>query len=226
MRIRDGSRHRHYTGSVVAPVTLLALVREAFADTPHPGDAFLLGSRDGCEPEETVAAFRGVTRWDDVPVETLDAQYTALSFLSDGGFRFFLPAWLVADLDGRLQTADPVFHLTSGFHRLAVAVPVGRTSVIRRSGGDVLMNPRRLGALTFEDQARHRLGVFCREEAQALVGYLRHRREAATLKLERETIDAALERFWLARADTAPTREDLAAHLADEDAFRRALRSR
>ncbi|MEZ5318762.1 MAG: hypothetical protein R2752_15290 [Vicinamibacterales bacterium] len=170
--------------------------------------------------------FRAVARWQDVPADVLDAQYSALSFLSDGGFRFFLPAWVVADLEGRLRTADPVFHLAGGFHRMAVAVPVGRTSVIRRSGGDVLLNPRRLGALTFEDHARYRLGVFCREEARAILAYLRHRREAATLKVERETIDAAVDRFSTPRAETAPARDALDAHLADEAAFLQALRNR
>ena len=191
---------------MIDPSELIALVREAFDRTPHPGDAFLVGSREGCEPEETIAPFRGATRWSDVPVETLDGQYAALSFLSEGGFRFFLPAYVVADLEGRLRTADPVFHLTGGFYSVTIAAPESGPSAPHRSGGEVLLNPRRYGALTFEDYARFRLSVFCREEAQALAQYLRHRRAAATLDQERNAIDAALESFWVARAASAPVR--------------------
>jgi hypothetical protein len=36
----------------------------------------------------------------------LDAGYNALSFFSECGFRYFLPAYLIVDLDERLQTAD------------------------------------------------------------------------------------------------------------------------
>lgn len=194
---------------------VVAGIREAFAVTPHPGDAFLVGSRDGCEPAETLEPFRGLAHWSDVPPETLDAEYTALSFLSDGGFRFFLPAYVVAELEGRLATADPLFHLASGFLRRSVRVAPGSGMPLRSSGGDTLLNPRRYGAITFEDYARFRLSVFCREEARALADYLQHRGRTASLEHERDTIEAALERFWLARADAAPTRAELDAHLAD-----------
>jgi len=202
---------------------VIRVVRDAFAATPHPGDAFLVGSSEGCEPEESIAPLRGVARWSDVPAETLDAGYTALSFLSDGGFRFFLPAYVVADLEDRLRTADPVLHLAAPFSRTSVEVPAGRAVHRRESGGDVLLNPRRYGAITFEDHARLRLSAFCREEAQALVAYLNHRREQSTLALERDGIDAALERFWNGRASGAPARADLEAHLAREEAYLRAI---
>ena len=40
----------------------------------------------------------------------------SLRAFTEGGFRFFMPAYLVAaDLEGLLRTANPVFHLTHGF---------------------------------------------------------------------------------------------------------------
>ena len=56
-----------------------AAIHEAFERTPLPGHGLLLGSRDGCEPAETIAPFRGFGHGRDVPVETLDSDYTALS---------------------------------------------------------------------------------------------------------------------------------------------------
>lgn len=35
-------------------------IRQAFCDTERPGDAFLQGSHEGCEPGEAVAPFMGV----------------------------------------------------------------------------------------------------------------------------------------------------------------------
>jgi len=35
-------------------------IREAFCETERPGDAFLQGSHEGCEPGESVAPFIGV----------------------------------------------------------------------------------------------------------------------------------------------------------------------
>ena len=33
-------------------------IREAFRATEHPGDAFLQGSQEGCEPAEVTAPFK------------------------------------------------------------------------------------------------------------------------------------------------------------------------
>jgi hypothetical protein len=177
---------------------LVEMIRKAFGRTPHPGDPFLQGSHDGCEPYDEIAHFKGKPDWTALDPDFLDARYCALSFFSEGAFRFYLPAYLVADVRRLLRTADPAFHLTHGFSDSTVA---------HRSGGTRLLNPRRYGAMTWEDYARYRLSVFSREEAVAIVAYLRWRREPETM------IDAALTRFWEERARSAP----LAGELADEN---------
>jgi hypothetical protein len=117
---------------------VIAHIREAFRETERPGDAFLQGSHEGCEPGESVALFIGVTDWSQLDPAIFDASYTALSFLSEGGFRYFLPAYLIADLQDQLQSADPLFHLTNGFSDKVMKVPAGqwiyrRPSANRRS---------------------------------------------------------------------------------------------
>lgn len=108
-------------------------IRQAFSNTERPDDAFLQGSHEGCEPGESVASFIGVADWSHLDPAILDASYTALSFLSEGGFRYFLPAYLIADLQDRLQTADPLFHLTNGFSDKVVKIPLGNGSMRRPS---------------------------------------------------------------------------------------------
>lgn len=178
---------------------VIAQIRTAFARTSFPGAPFLAGSREGSEPEDIARAFASFTRWDQPDAAFLDQHYVALSFLSEGGFRFFLPAYLIADLQGHLQTADPVFHLTHGF-----------------SDQSVLLNPRRYGAVTFFDYARFRLSAFAREEAQAIVAYLQHQRDSDREGITRGEITAALDAFWLDRAAHAPDHDALAVHLVRE----------
>ena len=78
--------------------SVVRMIRDAFGGNEYPGDPFLQGSFDGCEPFEEVGAFRGKADWISLEAEFLDAHADALSFFSQSGFRFFLPAYLVADL--------------------------------------------------------------------------------------------------------------------------------
>lgn len=201
---------------------VLAQIHAAFARVERPPDAFLQGSHEGCEPFEEVEPFRG-RAWQSLAPAFLDARYCALGFFSEGGFRYFLPAYLVADLQDGLQTADPVFHLTHGFYE--IAVESSTPSLTIRTGKSVLLNPRRYGGMRWEDYARFRLSVFTREECAAIVAYLEYRRERPDA-LDREAIDAALRLFWLERARTAPTQEELATHLRREAEHLTALLSR
>lgn len=201
---------------------LTALISDGFSRTPHPGDDFLQGSREGTEPAEAVAPFLGVASWRDMDATVLDTHYNALSFFSEGGFRFFMPAYLVADVHDRLWTADPVFHLTGGFHDLTVDVPIGDRMFRRKIGRSAYLNPRRYGAMTFEDYARHRLAVFSREEAAAIVAYLEHRRSLPDA-VDTDAIDAALELFWWERARHGPQQSALDEHVANEEAYLAAI---
>ena len=128
-------------------------IRQAFRDTEHPGDAFLQGSHEGCEPDESVAPFMGIADWSQLDAAILDTSYTALSFFSEGGFRYFLPAYLIADLQKRLQTADPVFHLTNRFSDRVVKIPAWQRIYEKGIGKSACVNPQRYGAMTWHDHA-------------------------------------------------------------------------
>lgn len=204
---------------------VIKLVEQAFRETEHPGDAFLQGSDEGCEPAESTAPFKGVTHWTQIDPSILDPNYTALSFFSDGAFRHFLPAFLIADLHGLLQTADPVFHLTNGFHDRSVTVPAGSRAFEKVIGKSGFVNPRRYGAMTWHDYARAKLAVFTREEAAAVVAYLEWRQAQDESGCDREEIDAALDSFWRLRAREAPTRESLQRHIKEEAEYLNHLKS-
>jgi len=205
---------------------VIAVIQRGFERTPYPGDAYLQGSREGCEPYEETVPFAG-RHWDGLPAEFLDGHYTALSFFSEGALRFFLPAYLIADVRRELQTADPVLTLAGPFEETRLTTQAGGREHTRRTGGLVLLNSRRYGAISFSDYARFRFSVFSREEAQAVVAYLQHRRSTDTDGIDTPAIDCALESFWRDRAKGAPTTDELERHVAaEQEYFRDLMRDR
>jgi hypothetical protein len=205
---------------------VIARIQAAFGANSYPGDGFLQGSFQGCEPAEEAGAFMGKNDWRALDSKMLDQHYNALSFFSEAGFRFFLPAYLIADVREELLTADPLFHLWHGFASVSVEMPVGAQTFSRGTGGTKLLNPRLYGAMTWSDYARHRLSIFTREESQAIVAYMAYKRGRETANLDKARIDAALEQFWNDRAQNAPPREALEAHLKEEERFAAELRAR
>jgi len=199
-------------------------IRRAFAENEHPGGRFLQGGFEGCEPYEEVGPFEKEEDWRGIEAAFLDGHATALSFFSEAGFRYFLPAYLICDLRGQLQTADPLFHLTHGFSDWTTEVPAGDRTLAIRHGRTAFINPRRYGAMTSYDYARYRLSVFSREEADAIVAYLEFKRNLDPDAIDRTYIDAALRSFWLERARTAPQAESLVQYLAEQEEYLAAIR--
>lgn len=106
---------------------------------------------------------------------------TALGFFSDDAFRYFLPAYLIADLGGLLAQSDPVFHLTHGL-----------TDATRDQH---LVGRHR--EVTWWDYRTARLASLTPDEAAAVVSYLTRR--VAIDELAREDINQALRNYWLTR---------------------------
>ena len=111
------------------PDDVIARIRDGFADSKYPGDAWLEGATKAASRPRRSGRFVGRTRWEDIEPAMLDGHYAALSFFSEAGFRFFLPAFLVADVRDQLQTADPLFHLIGGFHDGSIEVQRRRAAL-------------------------------------------------------------------------------------------------
>lgn len=164
---------------------LKADILRAFADLEPP--IALRGSNEGEEPYLLEDDFRDKTDWRIIDPAFLDQApagfSSALSFFSDEAFLYFLPAYLIADLDGKLASSDPAFHLWHGLDDATRDQP---------------LNPRRYGSRTWMDAMQHRFSVFSREQAQVIVRYLRHR--AAVYDFDRPNIEQAIANYWQSRA--------------------------
>jgi len=170
--------------------SLKAQIQDAFSAVEFPGDWCLIDSREGSEPALLEQEFKGKHDRMALSAEFIDQApnglSTALSFFSDEAFHFYLPAYLVADLDGQLKRANPVFALTHGLDS--------------ESRGQKI-NPRRYGNRTWFEHARHKFAMFSADEAAAIVGYLIYKREYGALSdYEKTHIDEALDGYWKLQA--------------------------
>ncbi|MBE7505748.1 MAG: hypothetical protein HS101_05605 [Planctomycetia bacterium] len=163
------------------------MIQEAFSGVRHPGDWCLRGSDEGDEPFLTEEEFSGKHDWRDLTPEFLDNSPdgfgSALSFLSDEAFHFFIPAYLIADVEGALKNVNPSFYL---YHGLL------DESKIKK------VNPERYGERTWFQAASHRLSVFSRPESAAIVSYLLFVRDRDSYT--RDFINQALQNYWFDRA--------------------------
>ena len=165
------------------------LVAQAFAGVERPASWALHGTDEGTEAFEVERAFADKDDWRTVPAWFLDTApnglASALSFFSDEAFRYFLPAYLIADLDGQLERVDVAFHLYYGLDDTA------RTE---------RLNPRRFGDRTWFDEQSHHLSVFAAKEAGAIAAYLTWKAEREEFDHTREAIEQALRSYWRQRA--------------------------
>jgi hypothetical protein len=166
---------------------LCAEIRAAFADTPYPGDD-QLASGGGDESSEIGVEFRGL-RWQSVHPELLAHQYTATSFLSAAGLRYFLPAFLLSDVHYSLSgdplyesNADPTFTLT---HGLTGQVETQFTETDWRA------------------YAERQFATFTRAERLAIIHYLEYQLGVVGSYSHRK-IEAALASYWRPSAEAAP----------------------
>jgi len=178
---------------------LIRQIRAAFAATPYPGDDQLCGSEQGDEPAEYALELRGL-RWESVHPSLLAECYAALSFLTEPGFRYFLPAFLLSDLWEFESNADPVFDLTHGHSgtstELDPSILEGLKSMLGKEAAAAFREVGdRLARTDWRHHASMRHAGFSREERLAIIRYLEYR--ARNDEFQRPAIERALERYWL-----------------------------
>ncbi|MGD8380223.1 MAG: hypothetical protein PVI37_02735 [Gammaproteobacteria bacterium] len=164
--------------------TLISRIEQAFDEVEYPGDEFLARSTVGEEAEALVRDFRGKREWRSLSASFLDQAPegwgTATAFLSPEAFRFYLPAYLIADIRGQLQRADP-----SGRLCLSLTPQGERKKIAAVWGGG-----------TMGDYARAEFDRYSGAQVSAVVAYLwwKLTSEGANLVIEQ-----AMENYWLER---------------------------
>ncbi len=162
--------------------TLCQEIGEAFADTPYPGDDKLCGSSQGDEGAGYAMDFRGVT-WQSAHPELLHLSGAAWSFLSPSGLRYFVPAFLLANLlsnETGFPLGAPVGNLTHYF----TDTTENRSHVENRRN-----------SIDWRAYLVSRFAPFSQRERIAIIHYLEFQ---AKYEYEDEApeINQALENYW------------------------------
>jgi hypothetical protein len=161
-------------------------LRMAFPSTRAGRFVPMVNSLRGDEPQQVEADFADKEDWTRLRPEWLDAVpdglASALSFLADEAIRFYLPAYLAADLMGALHHVDPTFALVHGLDDMS---------------RDQKMRPRK--EQTWTDFARARWDGLTQKQAAAVAHYLEWRVERDGLTIGHNIVEA-LGAYWYARA--------------------------
>ncbi|MGE0548686.1 MAG: DUF6714 family protein [Kofleriaceae bacterium] len=163
---------------------LLAQIEAAFANVRYPGDDDLTNSTYGSEAEALVRDFRGKTDWRALSADFLNnaAEGCALSFFSHAALRFYLPAYLMADVRGELTSGDS---------------PDGRLTISLTAQTSGKKIAKVWGGGTMGEHARRCFNQFDAAQAAAVTQYLLWKLEdPGCIDM---TISEALENYWLAR---------------------------
>jgi len=143
-------------------VNALDKIDSAFSQVHFPGEkSIVIGNLKDDEVINTRIVFEQEKDWRLINSTILDTApnglASALSFFSPKGFCFFIPAFMTADLHGKLLRVDPTFFLC--LHIGALTTPDGvvlKTNINR----------------DFPNETAARLGVFNRQQCEAIACYL------------------------------------------------------
>jgi hypothetical protein len=180
------------------------LIRQAFADVAYPGDGNLVAHADyGDEHTWTKEAFRGLDDWQTLAPafldNPLDGWGTALYFFTPAAFQFYLPAYLLADLDKQLEQVDPASSLYFGLTDADQAKPTSRKT---------RQQAQNRGGLTQFDVRSQRFADFTPAQVDAVVAYLRYKlNDRSPYDTSRQYITQALQSYWLKHTSDAGIKE-------------------
>lgn len=158
---------------------LIQQINLAFSKADYPGDENLVDQTYGDEPALIRAHFMGQSDRTKLTPEFIDYD-GALSFLSDKAFRFFLPAFMIADINDELNFNEPIVRLC-----WPVTPQAENQKIAQAWGGE-----------TVGIRARKCFDEFTKEQVSAIVAYLNFKLEHDKYNM---TITQALGNYWLAR---------------------------
>ncbi|HKJ16954.1 MAG TPA: DUF6714 family protein [Xanthomonadales bacterium] len=164
---------------------LIEKIRKAFADVAIPDEEALTNSF-GDEADALVRDFRDKTSWEELSPGFLnqapEGWGSALSFFSAQALQAFLPAYMIADIEGTLEIGDPTPRLCS------FVTPMMQDKKIAKF----------YGGGTLGEHARREFSIFSDEQVTAIVAYLWWKLEDG---IYNPIVEQALENYWLERAD-------------------------
>jgi hypothetical protein len=158
---------------------IIQKINKAFSDNEFPGNDNLVAQSYGEEPDLVRDRFTGQNNWNKLTPEFIDFD-GALSFFSDKAFRFYIPAFMIADINEQLENNNPYVRLCS------FLTPESETKKIAKTWGGGTMG----------DRAKECFKHFSDEQVNAIIAYLNWKLLQDKNNL---IIEQALQNYWLKR---------------------------
>lgn len=167
--------------------SLKQLIRSTFTEARWPGEYNLRGSDAGSEPYEAEELFRHQRDWRKLDAAFFDESPSGygwvLLHLSSAAFRFYLPAFLIADIDERLPNDDVLFCLAYAFEDKMFK----RTKTWNNG-------------LTHFQSAAQLTNEFSRNEVAAIIAFLEFKFDCKNSTcLDQRAIAESLKNYWRPR---------------------------
>jgi len=147
----------------------LAQIEAAFGDAPRPSNDDLL--HEQCIDDNDIVHLYPVTHWREMPDELVESEYAALSFLSPGGFRHFIPAYMGFTLRHLATGAAAVDSTIWSLAPAVYADPSVRDFVVSKLVS--LTKSQRAAVLAFLDAIRELGDDYAAEQADKALRYWR-----------------------------------------------------
>jgi len=162
--------------------SLIQKIDSAFSDTVYPGNENLFEDSYGNESAILRNHFLGFEDWRLLTNKHLNMD-GALSFLSEKAFRFYIPAFMIADINEKLKYNDPIVRLCWSISPQSESKKIAKV----------------WGGTTEEVRAKKCFDKFSKEQTSSIVSYLYWR-----LSLDEYdfTVKYALDNYWLNREES------------------------
>lgn len=161
-------------------------IHRAFSDMEPPFR--IVDSEEGEEPHELSKAFKHKPEWKSMEPHFIDSVpnglSSSLSFFGIEAFHYYIPAYIVADLNNQLESVNVVFHLTHG---------------LDNESKDEKINELRYGERTWFNFKQDYFSPFSKDQVQCLIDYLELRLKESEYEFERNSIQEALDNYWIQR---------------------------
>jgi hypothetical protein len=163
--------------------SLIEQIKQAWSIMPPPFR--IVDSDEGDEPALLAIEFKHKPKWENLNASDIDrapdGYGSALSFFADEAFRYYIAAYMTADILGKLQRANVVFALTHGLDD--------------KSQYD-LVNPLRFGQQRWIDVASAKFSMFDIRQVECIISYLQDRAKLADHEFDRPSIEQAIANYW------------------------------
>lgn len=159
---------------------LIQKIVDAFSGIEFPGDDKLVNPSYDEEPDLVRNHFVGQNNWNKLTPEFIDFD-GALSYFSNEAFRFYIPAFMIADIHGELKNNDPTVPLCWSL------IPPSETQKIAKVWGGG----------TMKSQSSERFKDFSEEQISSIIFYLQWKLLQDEYYKNDLIIEQALKNYWL-----------------------------